>query len=160
MVQGARGKLGKTPLINAVFRAKNPTLTSDDHATQHDIDQELACDDNYPLILNDSQGGARKGSSKTHQQTRPRGLAGFSWFFELWMLWISKNHQKPAKPLVKFPDAGYMLFGCTARFPSLEAEFYSEEMKYSSRTTPTRPRLLPHSLSTVLVRSLDTSTTE
>jgi hypothetical protein len=39
-----------------------------------------------------------------HQQTQPRGLVGFSWFFEVWTLWTSKNHQKPAKPLVKFPD--------------------------------------------------------
>ncbi|KAF9513915.1 hypothetical protein BS47DRAFT_912242 [Hydnum rufescens UP504] len=62
--------VGKSSLINAVFRAKNLTRTSDDHAADHDIDQELTSDDNQRLILHDSQGfvGGDIGNLRTVQE--------------------------------------------------------------------------------------------
>ncbi|KAF9504150.1 hypothetical protein BS47DRAFT_1490257 [Hydnum rufescens UP504] len=55
LVVGKSG-VGKSSVINAVFGVDNLTRTSNDHSTQHDIDQPLTSDDNHRLILHDSQG--------------------------------------------------------------------------------------------------------
>jgi len=55
LVVGKSG-VGKSSLINAVFRANDLTRPSANRAVEHDIDQELTSPDNDRLILHDSQG--------------------------------------------------------------------------------------------------------
>jgi len=51
----SQSEVGMPSFINALFGV-NLTRISDDHAIQHDIDQELASDNNRRLILRDLQG--------------------------------------------------------------------------------------------------------
>ncbi|KAF9516298.1 hypothetical protein BS47DRAFT_672462 [Hydnum rufescens UP504] len=70
LTMDSQSGMGKSSLINAVFRVNNLTKTSDDHAIEHDIDQEFTSDDNHGLILHDSQGfvGGDTGNLRTVQE--------------------------------------------------------------------------------------------
>ncbi|KAF9506070.1 hypothetical protein BS47DRAFT_1385712 [Hydnum rufescens UP504] len=115
-------------VINAVFGVDNLTRTSNDHSIQHDIDQPLASDDNHRLILRDSQGflGGHIKNLKTVQEFIKRKGA--------------ERELKDRLHAICAPMRSSFLtpLGCAARFPFPEVEFTSEEMKYSSRTIPTR----------------------
>ncbi|KAF9520023.1 hypothetical protein BS47DRAFT_1387637 [Hydnum rufescens UP504] len=107
--QSIRSQERESSLINAVFRAKTLARTSDDHATQRGIDQELASDDSHRLILHDSPGLA--GGVIENLRT----AQGF----------IKRSAEMVFKTCY--------LVRCAAGPQFLEVEFLSE-MGYSSRT--------------------------
>ncbi|KAF9504981.1 hypothetical protein BS47DRAFT_1354522, partial [Hydnum rufescens UP504] len=82
--------VGKSSLINAVFRANNLTKTSDDHAIKHNIDEEFTSHDNDRLILHDSQGfvGGDIGNLRTVQEFIKRRSAERELKDRLHAIWL------------------------------------------------------------------------
>ncbi|KAF9514899.1 hypothetical protein BS47DRAFT_1484776 [Hydnum rufescens UP504] len=98
----------ESSLINAVLRVKTLARASDDHATQRDIDQELASDDSHRPILHDSQGLAG-GAIENLRRAKSSSRGARKWCLKH-AIWI--------------PVSGGLVF--------------ERGMGYSSRTLPTR----------------------